>query len=240
MTLKSGRTRSELSGVFSAIPDSVQTHMEHWWPMDEGAGTTLNDGLGSENLTLNNGGSWATASKFEGGTAPDFDQTDDWAVSNNQLAIAGSDWSVCGWVEMDGWDGFSRIVSAPSKSNTSDSASGSGEWDLIDNGSDKWKLRFEGSDDGASDESLSTNQDYFLALAGSGNNGDWYIWDDSSQIRSQSINTSLSTATRYLRFMVAADNYVGGTLDAWSANQSTKLSESNFQDIWNDTKAGRG
>jgi hypothetical protein len=53
-----------------AIPDSVIHH----WPADEGSGTTLTDNVGSNDISLSFD-RWRSDTAFEGGTAPDFDDS---------------------------------------------------------------------------------------------------------------------------------------------------------------------
>lgn len=71
----------------SAIPDYVINH----WPANEGSGSTLLDKLGGGDISLTFS-TWRDDTAFAGGTAPDYDGTND--NGNTTAQVGEQAWSV--------------------------------------------------------------------------------------------------------------------------------------------------
>jgi hypothetical protein len=68
------------------ITDSIPEQAIHYYPMDEGSGSTLADAVGSADFTTNGGVTWVSDSRYTGGVAPSFDGTDDYAQGSPDLS----------------------------------------------------------------------------------------------------------------------------------------------------------
>jgi hypothetical protein len=187
----------------SAIPDSVIHH----WPMDEGSGSNFADVEGSADVSDFNG-TWTSNNDFNGGAAPNFDQSDDLATASPQTPTEFT-WAVR--IRPDSL-GTREIFSIFAHDPTPRlSYNGFNEtWEFRDNNGD-----FINFSESAS--SFNGNIRYFIAsLDGSGKA--LYQYDNNkNQINSETSNTSDQTYASNTLVIGSetsgGDEYWGGEID---------------------------
>jgi len=188
IVLPNGTTASEVLGpdgstVFgSEIPDSVDNHATNWWPFSEGSGTTVSDGKGSTDISLN-GPPWTSASRFnDGEAAGEFDQLDDYYVADS-LGINGSQASIAGWVEITGNDDYARLFMAGD--TTDPLTKPSNGWQVMFAGSTQ--LRITVANGGSTSKPVSLNdpprnERIFVAATFDGDSASLYIYDSTQSL----------------------------------------------------------
>jgi hypothetical protein len=223
--------------------------------MDEGSGTSVANTDGATNITLNNGGTWATNSNYEGGAAPTFDGSDDWLVSASQDDFNNSEISVCGWLFIEGQnDNDWPIFDASSTSSGSIQDDGGWSIDARVNTS-TFTPRLQHLDaSGSATELISfgtvsfdLSKWLFFAYAGNGDSGRLLVWEADSDGGSNLFDSSATGTrgdlgdSRLLHGMGRTDfsRHAQGTVDAWFAARGAELTKSEFETIRSKTDNGR-
>lgn len=219
----------------SEVLDSL---LDHRYLMNEGSGTKLSDSIGSQPSSLS-GGSWLSDSNATGNFKTDHDGNDDYWRTDNAYNLNGQKYSVAVWTYVESSDEFGRIfetISSPSQ--------------ITDNG---YGIELRGTDqrifvhhynDGSRydvtppDTSVNhTNKWILWCLAADGDDVSFYMYDSSGQVYSNSTTASRGqTDQQYLLGMAGGSRYVNGQVDDLMISTSKKLTESEFDTIWNETK----
>ena len=249
MGLKEPGLRGSLRNVsvgIDAIPDSVENYLNIWYPMDEGSDTILNDELDVLNLAATwPAGTWHDDANYWRGTGIDLNnQTEFW--QSDSTFSAGSEMAAVVWFDTDVWDENNNeaIIFAGDEPGNIDSNNGwalSTREDLIiwfvENGS-------TASSGDITDDSLPTTERLFAGINVSGTSdsgsADIFIWDESEKLFDET-GISLTSAP------LAGDNYHSGggffNGDYWDGKTDAvgyltdgNLSESEFGEIWEDTR----
>jgi len=249
IVLPDGSTASEViapdgSTVFRAIPDSVVDNMDNYYFTDEGSGQTLfDDGSPTHNFAIT-GGSWQTG-VGQNDVYLELDGTDDYL--NNQ---DGTYWdtetiSFGKWLNPDNTSDSQTVVAAMEENATS-----AAEW-LLDIGvsaSGEIRLIF-------GDGTIQTS----TAITGS----DWQFVGLSADVSTNTVNvyhgldsdsnlTNIMTMTDYTtipdaigRMALGAtvnddgsgeSRHFGGGIDFPMFNIGSAVSQSTFENIFDDTK----
>jgi len=224
----------------STIPDSITNRLK----MDEGSGSTLNDSIGAITATFL--GTWLNASRFTGGTATQYDATDENWTTDSNININGQSWGVGFWITdvSNPADFGGLIASYPPNIQPNngwavflgDTGSGSSE------ATDTLTVRHRnngGINDAISNLSipdLGDGDDYFVGVSGNGDTTSIYIWDESQQLTSTS-GTGIrgQTADAPLTGMDRAGSSLDGVMDDVHIAQGNVITESEFEQIRNDT-----
>ena len=79
-----------------------ESDLAHWWKMDEGTGSTAADSVGDADMTLSSA-TWESTT-VRGGSAIDFDGTDDYLIGSLGDVSILSNYTIAAWVY---WNGLS-------------------------------------------------------------------------------------------------------------------------------------
>ena len=217
--------------------------------MDEGSGTYLNNDVGSLDGYLSRD-NWDTDSDFGNVTKydGDFNGDDDADLggSTERFWIGEENISFAMWVKITEASNFRPVAYS---TQTQENRSG----DEIENG---WRLQIRPSvdDDGyvsiqyehinnGDNESVGPRIDVdeewlFVAVAMSGDDADVYIWNDDEQVGTTSGSESRGVVDdNYLNWM--GDPNLDSNNEGFVAEVRAwreRLSESELQDVWEDTK----
>jgi hypothetical protein len=223
------------------IPDSVTEHLDVWYPVDEGDGSVLSDSLDPANDATISGASWASGGY--GNQSLDFDGGDNWVSDDTGDVTSGA--SICGWFDIDTIQ--RSIVWAISTDGASpDVANNLSFFVEIENGNiAAGSTNSSTATDRATIySSPSTGTKYFLgcAVGDSGDKVGW-IWDTDSQLDSGSSSPRDMTGGGDNYSLSGGAGVSAGTAANFDGRESAmgfaidaKLTESDFEAIWNDTK----
>lgn len=229
-----------------AIPDSVETHLDLWWPMDEGSGSSFEDALTNESVSLV--GSWQDDSKYYGGTAISQDGVDDsWTTDNEISGIHSGDVTVVGWTDGAGSASFYYAFMVSSSGNAS--SLGSPSWALraLDDGT-RWNLRTEDSSGSATGSDIITNGpditngDLFFAINASISDGSISVGlelHDGGGLIDSGTATSSIASTSSSAYFQGFEGSFEGRQDAYGIATSEQLSSGAIAEIRDDTKLER-
>ena len=232
-----GSLRSVSTGV-PAIPGSVVEHMEVYWPMDEGSGGETLDTLSGNDrqIDLQNGAGWTTTDFFTE-VATTYDGVDDRFVATDDIYNA-QDVSLGGWFRFFSADDFGRIfLTQPPTQSVPDngirvSFSGSG--------TDEFRYaHFNGGTQDDIDYNNPMSFDgswFFITVSASGDDADVRIWDRTTQIFNESVSLSRGITNEQLTAMYTTSQPTEGDVAAYMANTSSAVAESQWADIWEDTR----
>jgi len=229
-----GSARAGILGSGIAIPDAITNQ----WRMDEGSGTTLQDSVGSQPATLNNGGNWTNVSGATGDTVPVLDGIDDYWQSDNAFGINGTQYGVCGWIYVDSTtDNNSGVVNCGTGDPAYDpNAAGEG-WSILmrDTPAIVWAHRPGGE---IATESISFDKWYFYGLSGDGDSANYYLWDNNNLVTSGSATVSRSGVGNNYNLMggVRSGLFIDGYADVTSLSTTTTVSQSDFETVWQNTR----
>jgi hypothetical protein len=209
-----------------AIPDSVGSNLDLWWPIDENSGKAY-DVFSDEPISLN-GAVWSeNTSEYYKDYAIDTD-TNSTTTSDNNIGVNNDTCSVCMWASnwTTGRAGLAGI----------DSGGNYGWWlenaQLLHYGpSFNTAISFSNN--------FRDNLDvFFIGLVFNGDNADAYVWDTSNHIEdgSGSAPRNLTDVPIQLGWEQGFDNNSDIDISAVGVNESTQLSKTDFENIWNDTK----
>ena len=225
-----------------AIPDSVETHLDIWYPVDEGSGSSIADAQeNGPDWTLNSP-SWVS-NEFWRNFGLDYDGVDDEANSDSTVSIPNGDISLCTWVTMDELgDGNRPWVGFGDTQGNLDSDNEFGTLTLTDG--DGTIRIWQGTDATSNPVELSGELDqdtrYFIgATFDFGTESAVYVWDENSFQNSGtgSPTSSPSAGSHYLQSVDFDDRVqLDCTIDAYGFQTDGILSQEDFEDIWEDTK----
>ena len=219
--------------IESAIPDSVTDQ----WDADEGSGTTVANSIGDVDINVV-GGAWVSDSKYTGGFALDYDSDDYWELES-PIDINGSELTVCFWTdEISPTDQFGRIIT------TTDDPSGRPEdgWELQFDGQNSDEYLFQHRTGGSSNNVINTSgpdaatQDLFWAITIDGDNARIRIYDTEEKVFDESGSGTRGTTNDSPMIGMRGDgNGSEGVWDSTFASQTDELSESEIEEIWEET-----
>ena len=227
------RSLRNVSVGIGPIPDSVAEHMDIYYPMDEGSGTSVSDAIGNFDGTLDGAG-WDTD--------PDSPTTDDeitiydkdeehYGHSDDTISfIGGSDVSAAIVLKIDDTNGVASIL-ADTPSTGSSTRDG---WALVERDEDRLQIR---SGEEASNELDHPGRSNYFMFAFSADQTDLtgYMYDESGFQDELTITDDRSTSTNhFLNWMGGADNgFVAGSVAVLMAADGT-TSRSAFDEIHAD------
>jgi len=216
-----------------AIPDSVDLY----WPADEGSGTTLNPDIGSVTMTLPSD-SWASDSRFVGGTAPDLTNN---FQSDSGIGVNQNQFTVIFWTSFDSYNGD---FAAFAESGDSGNGAPSEGWAIdSDDSSTQVKIESYSASNGfeAQEKNLAvpdlTNNDIMFALAGNENLSNNYrleIYTRSQHEYTHTFSVARSTQTNS-PFMLNSDGW-DGKFDAIGVAEGTEMPKSDIDVYWDITR----
>ena len=84
-----------------------ESDLAHWWKMDEGTGSTAADSVGDADMTLSSA-TWESTT-VRGGSAIDFDGTDDYLIGSLGDVSILSNYTITAWVYWNAVSGWRTI-----------------------------------------------------------------------------------------------------------------------------------
>ena len=210
-----------------AIPDSVENHLDTWYSIDEGSGTSLADSFNELPATLQEG-DWVSDEQYWGdygvNTSPDY------YLSDSTIEDL-STFSLCAWVVPQQSGDETPLFGLSEGSPPEGRSIG---FNVVMDGGNFWSLSTTPSNTTSGSNRISYIQDelYFVAASSTGNDSALHVWD---------IDTKVETTTDSPNDPDFSDSrFNGGDGDAIIAasglNLGTELSESDFEEIWEDTR----
>jgi len=223
--------------LFSAIPDSVVNNLDVWYPMGEGSGTSLADGLGTVDATFG-AATWQSDPTFTQNDAIVLDGTDDEWVSDSTVARSTSNMSICGWFNPEQYrsnDGLGGMTT------TQTPFSGSGGCvTLRDGGSVRGWCVDAGNGGSAGEVTVgTTNEWHFFGWNAdlSTADGEMYVWDNSSLVGENVGNGIPAKASDvFLSGGFSGQGFFDGLHDAVGFALDVRLTQSEFNSIRQDTQ----
>ena len=106
----SGNEMASVSIPFEYADILVPDGLIAYWPMEEGAGSTMADESGNDHIATITGASWTGSGRF--GNAVRFDGNSDTRVNAGTFSVPGTALTICGWFNADDFGtGDARIIS---------------------------------------------------------------------------------------------------------------------------------
>jgi len=226
----------------STIPDSVASHMDLAYMMDEGSGTTLSDSLDTGVSGTLDGAGWATDTGSPGDSdeVTTYDGVDDLGYSSSSYTGAnGTTVSGAIWINIASYDDFAEIFYGGDVQG--DGSNMSNGWRLApDDGAVNLRLWHHSGGSTSSTGAISgtdiTSGWIFIGYAANGDSANLYIWDTNGQQATESFTAARGTGSGYI-------NWAGDTVGQFTESDvamvmtsESELSESQFQEIYDDTK----
>jgi len=236
--------------VWTAVADSIVNNLDYWWPMDEGAGTSITDILDGESASFRGGPDWVAYPDGVGGSALDMGGDSDGWVTDGTLAYSSSTFNITGWVETGSVpprvDNIFALGTSDAESNLNvngdaclielveDDTFGA---NLMDNGSHSRrqgaKVSVGGSEFIFFSANFDTNADQ-LEVYVYDENG--IVGDDTGDSNGRNFGT-LSGPILFSNYDNADTDGSGHDGKEIAVGVSgDKLSENDIEDIWEDTK----
>lgn len=239
MSLKPGGARGSLRNLSTrvGIPDSVVDNLDVWYPLNEGSGTSINDGLiYIERNATSSVDSWSSDPDFWRGAALDY-TSDDAEATSDETIDPGSDMSICAWVKIENFTSNGGVAYV---SDDLDILSNTG-WGITTT-TDAFRL--VDSENGSASshaqvENLNTDELYFIGASYTPNSEtDLFVWDTQEKEGDDSESTGNDGLTSGSDLILGGEpsQYADLEISAVGFNIDAGLSESQFQDIWESTK----
>ena len=251
-----GSLRSVSTGVV-AIPDSVVENLDHWWPIDEGEGSSITDGIKDNTASFAGSPTWVSRSGFVGGFGLDMDgDTDGWDTSLN---LSGTDWNITGWVELGSRFAQRSVIFGCGTSDLLGNVNVDGDGILITYGTDPSDSEDGGlamgmTDGGSFNLSGGGNEVAFDIPEGetvffsanfdtSDDEFEMFVYDDSNKIGDKTGDSdgrdfgTLSDPTFFSNYDNSDDRCSGHDgIEIAVGITNDRLPESDIEQIWEDTK----
>jgi hypothetical protein len=215
------------------IPDSV----DYRWPADENSGSTLSPTIGSVDISLNFS-TWLNDSIYNGGTAPDFDGTDDIGTSASTIAINDTQGTITFWTDNIDSDTAARGLWDVS----GDDGNPTDGPQAFINGDTEVGYRFFSGGSGSELFSRPTVPDVtsnqlFWAFNFDGDNGEMWVYKSDGTQETNVSGTAVrgQTVDETLTLFAGVADHIGGALDDITVSTSQALTESDIEDILNTT-----
>ena len=240
--VRSGDGRVFFEG--DAIPDSVEAHLTHWYPVDEGETATLGETLSSDERDLDiNGPNWVSDSDLLSGWKLDHNGVDDHMISQDEFGVNDMEFSACIWWYQEEGDDFDDELLSATNVDYGDRDDG---WFLNRVNADRLNYQHVTNDDSNSTAEIDVSNAfeneawYFAAIAMNGDNGSVYAWDSDGFIDSESGSGSRGSigddSTLVVGSRMNDQNHMGGYITSFGLTVGTELSQSDFDEIWEETK----
>jgi len=246
----SARVSRRRRRVDDAIPDSVVNNLDYWWPIDEGAGTSIADVLDGESASFRGGPDWVAYPDGVGGWALDMGGDSDGWVTDGTLTYSSSTFNITGWVETGSVPSRPDNIFALGTSDAESNLNADGDACLIE--------LFDDGDFGANlmgNGSYSRNQGARVSVGGSefiffsanfdtdADELEVYVYDEAG-IVGDDTGDSNGRDFETLSDPILFSNYDNADVDGTGHDgkeiavgvSGDKLSESDIEDIWEDTK----
>ena len=234
-----GASRAGLMSVAADdIPDSVVEHLDYWWSLDEGDGTTTTDALQEETATLV--GSWTQDNSYFGGFKITQNGVDDSWITDNQLTgVHDGDVAVVGRIALDSTDDISRPFILTQSSDL-DRTSPSIELRIIDN--ERFNLRLEDNSGNAEGVDLITgqdaaNQDWYYVLnmnVESSVSAELYLYDENGEFATGTASSN-SIDTANSAYFGLLSGGIEGDADVYGIATEKQLDQTARDELWTET-----
>lgn len=218
----------------NAVPDKL----DHRWRLDEGEGTTLDDSIGAQSLTVD-GASWVSSGDATGGYYLDFNGFGDYVYSDTTVGVNNVKATLLYWVYWTDHQDFGRFHDTPNGSNSASATANDDDGHLteFDGSTDTSNVKLcSGGSSVATSISPTGGAWRMLAFSLDGNNVTAYVYDSNEQVTANSGSAGRSYSDSYLLMMAGDTNYVGGRLDDIALSTSTAMTEAQIEKFWNATK----
>jgi len=212
------------------IPDSVTDQ----WDMDEGSGTTLNNIEGTADASLQTD-AWRDDASYYGGTAPEFDGSSDYWVTDSTIDCNGGQVSAVGWIYAESSDQNATILGCLESDG---SQPGSG-WQIMNDTDDNGlRIIHNGSNVGTVLNDLPMNEWRMIGAAVDGDETTLYEYDNSGLIGTDSAAGTRTTGDLHFGGMARTDQsrYIGGLADVSGVAAGEVWGQSEFDSFHDETK----
>lgn len=222
MTTNFSTWKSVSDGQRFALPDLVDYQI----PMDEGSGLTL-AGDGGPDASLQTD-AWVDDATFFGGTAPDFDGSSDYWVTDSQVdAINDDQISAAKWINAESGDTAAAILGCMD----SDGARAETGWSVAfdDPGV---TIQHDGQGSASVDTDI-TGTWYMVGMALNGDSNNLFVFDNDGLVNSDSASQSRTTEEHHLGGMgrTSLGRWIDGLADVPMVGFGQTWSESDFDKI---------
>ena len=233
--------------VLGEIPDSVVSHLDWWWPIQENDSTNIVEDLSGENEEMEyiSGELSADSTAWEGYVV-DQSVGDKEIITKNPInGINAQTCAGCLWFKYDG-SGVQTLIQAHTNPANED------------NGADGWNISLRDSstvqpttiDGGSADEavnfdlneSMQSGEWYFAGVSLDGDFAELTFWDTNGEIGSDSGQEHSRGIDAEVYYMCGNEWFdrrdFNGQVD-FIGGASTWLDKSDFEEIWEDSRNDR-
>ena len=228
MTVNFTTWKGITDGQRYGIPDSVVNNLDIWYPMDEGSGTLVADSLDGVNITWLPE-TWSTGVNLYNGAGIDLENED--TTFESQTFDINGPVSFCVWCFNDGSN--STPFAIGNEADGSDYYGFRTQGDLLD-----VIVSDSGSRSSTDNVSSSVGDHVFAGIAIDNGSATLDIWNETQKVGSMtdSVADILPISNGVVWGGFENTNFYNDVVDAGGVAIGNSLSETQFEDIWNDTK----